>query len=112
MKDKSAIEQLLHQQVMLDAGLVPITTANGDVNRLLASQTPEETAAFKRKFRKVWRTLFRSLPTAQNEHVKRRYGVGEKNPTPAQRRERKQLVLSYFNSKVTAEFKRLQDANT
>lgn len=46
------------QHVMLQSGIVPITTVGSDVNKLLKDQgvSEEDQRTLKRKFRKLWRT--------------------------------------------------------
>ena len=46
------------QHVMLQSGIVPITTVGSDVNKLLKEQgvSEEDQRTLKRKFRKLWRT--------------------------------------------------------
>lgn len=56
------------QHVMLQSGIVPITTVGSDVNKLLKDQgvSEEDQRTLKRKFRKLWRSAAKQVEKSKS----------------------------------------------
>jgi hypothetical protein len=56
------------QHVMLQSGIVPITTVGSDVNKLLKEQgvSEEDQRVLKRKFRKLWRSAAKRVEKSKS----------------------------------------------
>ena len=124
--DLQPFEKAVVHHVMLQLGLVPIESMNVDMRRPLRTIPVDEARVMKRKFRKYWRKVMRSLyypitipgkiPRGQRFHtndIKDRMrtirswndqllGAGQKIPNVAQRRARKIIVFNHIWEKFVA----------
>jgi hypothetical protein len=93
-------ERALLHTLMFKAGLIPIDASHHDMRRALNQLPHDEARAVKRKFRKAWRKLVKSLTSKVTSKRKKIleevYGVGKKNPSRSARQARKQAVLQHF----------------
>lgn len=93
------IERFLIHSICHDLGIVVMEHYNLDINKQLNTLPPEKARLAKRRFRKLWRNEYKKEIELFNgmqvdiERTKRKYGVGEKNPTRLQRSQRKYIVL-------------------
>jgi hypothetical protein len=96
------VKKLMRDTVIAEAGIIPIRATPIDMNREMASLTPEEQRVAKRKFRKMWRRAAkRAMREARNGRdagrVADRLGFahcGGVAPTKRQQLNRKSAVMT------------------
>ena len=96
------INDILTMAAFLEIGIAPIKRSTDDINRILATLSPEEARKMKRKFRKVWRSLVSKKKQKSKEGA---YGLGAENPSKSQRNRRKAEVFIYVMKKVAEQKK-------
>lgn len=88
-----------------ELGIVPLSFVTDDVNKILANTPPEEARRMRRRFRKLWRKVYKQgLRKCPSEYIQSLtasiYGVGEAKITSYQARRRKQAVYYHISSKI------------
>ena len=80
-----------------ELGIMPMLSKDERMKEHIASlKNPEDEMRLKRKFRKIWRKLLKSLKsdnTAFSKIQKIQYGIGKLNPSPTQMNNRRALVF-------------------
>lgn len=100
----SEVDKAFIYGVMFELGIAPIENASNDLRKSLKALDRETSRVMKRKFRKLWRKYVKAqLSQGKNQAqtkanvirdrtLKQKYGLGNVNPTNAQRFQRKLLV--------------------
>ena len=92
---------ILKTIVAINMGISPIENVAHDVNRILGTLSPDDARAARRKFRKIWRTIARSMiPTVGERRVRSHIGLGEASPTKVQKNNRKTRVMLEIDRRV------------
>jgi hypothetical protein len=94
------IFKLLQTTAFLTLGIAPIDSTIHDFNRVLATLPPDEARKMRRKFRKLWRSFAKRPKKGTSKAYIAQLGLGEKDPTRAQKRYRKSEVLRRVNADV------------
>ena len=77
-----------------ELGIMPMLSKDERMKEHIASlKNPEDEMRMKRKFRKIWRKLLKSLKKDTSEFSKIQYGIGKLVPSPSQMRNRRALVF-------------------
>lgn len=104
--------------VAIEEGIVPLSFVTTDVNIALANTPPDEARRTKRKFRKLWRKVYKQSQRNARGHyheqlLVNQFGVGDVNRTAQQSRKRKQAVYSMLaHTKVTPLIRRMSGVTT
>jgi hypothetical protein len=93
------IKKFFMTTVAFQKGIVPIESPLHDVNRALATLSPEEARTAKRKFRKLWRKLAAGVKKAGKNprQVDNRFGFKTQAPSKSQKTNRKTLVALHIS---------------
>lgn len=90
---------------MFDVGIVPLVHADLDVNKLMADFPPDEQRKMKRKFRKLWRQVYKNELRKKageqqffKETLDQSWGVGSSQPSIYASRKRKRRVKSVLQA--------------
>lgn len=87
-----------------ELGIMPMLSKDERMKEHIASlKNPEDEMRLKRKFRKIWRKLLKSLKSDKTELSKIQYGIGKLNPSPTQMSNRRALV--FYEMLKRAQFK-------
>ena len=102
------------QHVMLQSGIVPITTVGSDVNKLLKEQgvSEEDQRTLKRKFRKLWRTAAKRVEKSNSRTAairEARAAALRSKPAPEAR---KALVFMTLRPQIQALIDSMVDLTT
>lgn len=77
-----------------ELGIMPMLSKDERMKEHIASlKNPEDEMRLKRKFRKVWRKLLKTLKRDTTAFSKIQYGIGEIPPSSSQMRNRRALVF-------------------
>lgn len=77
-----------------ELGIMPMLSKDERMKEHIASlKNPEDEMRLKRKFRKIWRKLLKSLKSDNTAFSKIQYGIGKLTPSPSQMRNRRALVF-------------------
>lgn len=103
------IHRLASETVYHGLGIVPISSIDlrHDINRYLASLSPEDARRMRRKFRKLWRSAAKKPQKfVSDKHIKK-LGLGTPEPTREQKLARKAEVSRRVSVDRVLPFKKI-----
>ena len=108
------VEALIYHQL----GIVPLSYDDRDINRVLSSLPADEARLMKRKFRKLWRKESNYQPPSHTKlgrqfatRYKAQSGHGEAEPTKAQKRNRKFVVIRHVKIMANSMLEQISDSH-
>lgn len=112
------------EMLFLEEGIVPMSRYGHhktisapwhfDMNKILATMSPEEATVMRRKFRKLWRKAAAALEKRNGRSARRQLrdlGFRQGNPKKSQKNSRKVLVFGKTWQKINSETKLVQSTD-
>ena len=111
---RESVEALIYHQL----GIVPLSYDDRDINRILSALPADDARRMKRKFRKLWRKEANYKPPSRTKlgrqfaiRYRAQTGYSETEPTKAQKRNRKFVVIRHVKIMANSMLEQISDSH-